>query len=137
MAGGTFVELSVKLSRFLIWHMVTILRGRCSTADASGSFFVAVAVLQRLRRKNGRSLFSHIHCSFFVAPAVFGENLTCARATLSSLCVCRSLWGGVIFEIARATLSSLRACQIALAVARRDAHLVCSLICRLVDTVCI
>jgi hypothetical protein len=98
VAGGIFVELSVKLSRFLIWHMVTILRGRCSTADASGSFFVAVAVLQRLRRKNGRSLFSHFHCSCFVAPAVFGENLTCARATLTSLCVCVGRCGAVLFS---------------------------------------
>ena len=64
VAGGTFVELSVKLSWFLIWHMVTILRGRCSTADASGSFFVAVAVLQRLRRKMAAAYF-HIFTVHF------------------------------------------------------------------------
>ena len=43
----------VKLSSFLILDMMVVPCGRCSTSDASGSLFVAGAVLCRPRQKSG------------------------------------------------------------------------------------
>ena len=80
----------VKLSSVLISNMMIPCGG---TSDASGSFFVAGAVLCRPRHKSGWDLGKrrcwHFWCSFFMVRAMFCESLTCARATSSSLCACR------------------------------------------------
>ena len=47
----------VKLSSDLLLDMVMIPCGRCNTSDASGSFFVAGAVLRRPRHKVAENRF--------------------------------------------------------------------------------
>ena len=54
--------------------------------------------------------------------ALLGENMTCVRATLSSLCACQIALAVLRyiyhFDMVRATFFALWACQIALIVAR-------------------
>ena len=91
----TFFEGSksrfLKLSSFLFLGMMMIRCGRWSTSGASGSF--SGIDLDKKMAETVEHRFWHVPCSCVKVPAMFFENLRCARATLSSLWLL-SLWRG-------------------------------------------
>ena len=107
VAGTVFGKLGrcfERAEKRVLWNCRRIWFGAwwwwCIFCGRRSNYFVdldkKVAATQVKRR------FWLFQCSFFVVPAVFCENLTCARATVSSLCACRialvaarcSFWDG-------------------------------------------
>ena len=113
----------VKLSSCLIWDMMMIPRGRCSTSDDPCSFFVAGAILCRPQPKkwlkprwNLVLAMFNVHFSWWVH--IWWKFSMCPRNSrdfgrVRSL----SLWRGANCEIAPLTLLALCTCQIPLTVA--------------------
>ena len=73
-------------------------------------------------KKRNRVKILFFKFSFLMMHALLGENMTCVRATFSSLCVCQIALAVpryiYHFDMVRATFFALWACQIALTVAR-------------------
>ena len=110
-----------KVSLF-IWNIVTfcVECGRCKTSDASGSFFVAGAILQRSRRESARSpagktlIYTCSMIMFHGARGIWWNPNRCSGNPLLTLCMSDRSRCGAVLILSRGSCTEIftrRSCQ--------------------------